>query len=201
MIASEAADGLTARRGDRTVDEPMPALEHDPIRPLFRYCPRCGATGFNKAEPPAMSCDACGFFYFLNPAVAAAAIIRDEGGHVLFIRRAKNPFKSKLSFPGGFIDKGESAEEAVAREVREELGLEIVATRFLVTHPNHYEYKTVPYAVLDLFYFAVVRSLDQLRADPSEVSGHQFLDIAAIDLADVAFDSHRAVIERLRAGE
>jgi mutator protein MutT len=177
----------------------MPALDADPIRPLFRHCPRCGTEGFNAQPPPALSCAACGFFFFLNPAVASAAIIRDPTGRVLFIRRAKDPFKGTLALPGGFIDKGETAEEALAREVQEELGLELRATRFLLTHPNHYEYRGVSYSVLDLFFLAEVRSLDDLDIDADEVSAYELVELAKLDLGEIGFPSHRVALERLRA--
>jgi 8-oxo-dGTP diphosphatase len=48
-----------------------------------------------------------------------------RGEEVLVIRRGKPPFKGQWSIPGGGLDYGEKLQEAVAREVREETGLEI----------------------------------------------------------------------------
>lgn len=55
-----------------------------------------------------------------------AAIVRDAEHRVLFIRRADN---GKWGLPAGAIDPGETPAEAVAREVREETGLEVRSTR------------------------------------------------------------------------
>ena len=56
---------------------------------------------------------------------AVGAIVRDDTGRLLVIRRAHDPGKGLWSIPGGRIEPGESPEEALAREVREETGLEV----------------------------------------------------------------------------
>ncbi len=56
-------------------------------------------------------------------APAAAACIRDERGRILLVRRSDGA--SLWGFPGGAIEPGERADEAAAREVREEIGLEV----------------------------------------------------------------------------
>jgi ADP-ribose pyrophosphatase YjhB (NUDIX family) len=115
---------------------------------------------------------------------------------VLFIRRAKDPGRGKLALPGGFIDKLETAEDAVRREIQEELGLELVSLRYLVSAPNLYTYKDVPYTVLDLHFRARVRSFDVvLQAE--EVHGYERLAPADVPLDDLAFESHRVALRAL----
>jgi 8-oxo-dGTP diphosphatase len=53
------------------------------------------------------------------------AVIRDETGRILLIKRGHQPGKGLWSVPGGRIEPGESDEQAVVREVREETGLEV----------------------------------------------------------------------------
>jgi len=120
----------------------------------FHFCPRCGARQSGPPTVPVFQCGGCGFRYFFNPAVAIAVFIRREDGKVLFIRRAKDPGRGKLAPPGGFIDFGETAEEAAAREIREEVGLELGNLEFLCSQPNSYHYAEVTYPVLDLFFTA-----------------------------------------------
>ena len=93
---------------------------------VYRFCPPCGAplaTRVIKAgDPPRLVCDACGFVMYLNPKVAACAITTIDG-HVVLLRRGIEPEQGKWAFPGGFVDRGETAAAAAAREAREEVGL------------------------------------------------------------------------------
>ncbi len=68
-------------------------------------------------------CESCDFEFYLNVAAAVAALITDEEGRLLVVVRAEEPRKGMWDLPGGFADPGESAEEALGRELAEELGL------------------------------------------------------------------------------
>lgn len=61
----------------------------------------------------------------------AGAVIRDAAGRLLLIRRRNEPGAGLWSLPGGRIEPGESAAQAVVREVREETGLAVSAGRLL----------------------------------------------------------------------
>ena len=117
---------------------------------------------------------------------------------MLFIRRAREPAKGLLAPPGGFVDSGERAEEAICREVREEVGLEITSPQFLGSFPNSYPYLGVTYPVLDFFF----------TADAIKPAAAQALDdvdsfcwrdpISEITPEELAFPSMRAALQLLR---
>ena len=86
----------------------------------------------------------------------------------LFLRRAKDPGAGKLDMPGGFVDFGETAEEALRRELREELMIESVELSYFTSAPNDYLYLNVPYQTLD-FYFAATISSKPDTFDSSEI--------------------------------
>lgn len=60
-----------------------------------------------------------------NPTPVAVAVLRVDDDKVLLIRRGNEPHVGGLAFPGGYVDELETAEMAVARELKEETGLDI----------------------------------------------------------------------------
>ncbi|NOX75698.1 MAG: Nudix family hydrolase [Gammaproteobacteria bacterium] len=78
----------------------------------------------------------------LVPVVAAAIV--DEQGRVLIARRPPHVHQGDLwEFPGGKVEAGESARQALARELREELGIEVQQARPLIRVTHHYPDKSV----------------------------------------------------------
>jgi ADP-ribose pyrophosphatase YjhB (NUDIX family) len=75
-------------------------------------------------------CPQCEWIHFLDPKVAAAVLI-EQGGRVLLVRRAGEPFRGMWTLPAGFINGGEDPAEAAARECLEETGLIVRVTRVL----------------------------------------------------------------------
>jgi 8-oxo-dGTP diphosphatase len=97
----------------------------------YRFCPRCAGRLESRAlkqdDPQRLVCQACGFVFYLGPKLVAGAIVELDGGIVL-IRRAIEPGYGKWTFPGGFVERGEAAEAAAARETLEEIGLRVEPT-------------------------------------------------------------------------
>lgn len=91
----------------------------------FVFCPRCGTRlGVRMVDGrERATCPACSYVHFRNPAVGAAAIVRDEDGRVLLVRRALGRLKGLWSVPAGFVEYGEDVRDAAARELFEETGL------------------------------------------------------------------------------
>jgi 8-oxo-dGTP diphosphatase len=98
----------------------------------FKFCPRCGAEvahedKFGMLRPV---CPQCEWIHFVNPKVAAAVLI-EQDGRVLLVRRANEPFRGLWTLPAGFVNGGEDPAEAAARECLEETGLIVNVTRVL----------------------------------------------------------------------
>jgi 8-oxo-dGTP diphosphatase len=89
-----------------------------------RFCPRCGQAA-DVRYPRFISCPHCGYGAYYNPKPVAAAIPTTPEGRIILLRRGFEPGKGLWTFPGGFVDLGESVEEAARREAMEELEVEI----------------------------------------------------------------------------
>jgi 8-oxo-dGTP diphosphatase len=91
-----------------------------------RFCPMCGGALETRIVAPDNKqqkvCVQCGFVYFLNPKLVAGCIIAD-GERALLIRRGMEPARGKWTYPGGFVDLGETPEKCAARETVEEVGM------------------------------------------------------------------------------
>jgi ADP-ribose pyrophosphatase YjhB (NUDIX family) len=162
---------------------------------LFRYCPRCGRAVDGAAGAQPFRCRACGLELCFNAAVSAAAFVVAGDGRVLFIRRAKEPGRGKLAIVGGFVDPGETVEDALTREVREEVGLELTSLTYLASFPNVYRYHGVDYPVADL-YFVCRASEPAMAAALEDVESVCWLDPRTVAPDDVAFPSMRAALVR-----
>jgi len=90
-------------------------------RPAVRF-----STSVPSGEDrPRRVCDTCGFIDYVNPRIVAGAVALDEDGRILLCRRAVQPRLGFWTLPAGFMEEGESLEEAVRREAREEAGAEL----------------------------------------------------------------------------
>ena len=99
--------------------------------PEPRYCHQCGAAVGRRYVPEEgrerLVCESCGMIHYQNPRLVAAAIPERNGAggrrELLLMRRALEPRRGYWTPPGGFVELGESAEEAALREGEEEVGL------------------------------------------------------------------------------
>lgn len=75
-------------------------------------------------QPRARNLSACGETFFHKPAPVVLAVI-EHADKLVLIRRNLDPLGGYWAPPGGYVEQGESLEEAVVREAREETGLEV----------------------------------------------------------------------------
>jgi NAD+ diphosphatase len=161
----------------------------------FAFCPSCGSREFLVNDERSKRCSRCGFTYYLNASAAYVALIVNERGELLVARRKNEPAKGTLDIPGGFADPNETAEEGVAREVREETGLEVLSSRYLFSLPNSYMFSGMAVPTLDLFFLCEADSVADAEAR-DDVDELMWIAAADIRPADFGLLSIRKGVER-----
>ncbi|MBI4504003.1 MAG: NUDIX hydrolase [Chloroflexi bacterium] len=111
----------------------LPSMPWPPQEP--RHCLRCGAAGLREVsrlgdERPRPACPVCGavFFYNVKAVVGTLPVVDDR---VLLIRRGIPPRLGTWSYPGGYLELGETVEDGARRETHEETGLHVALDRCL----------------------------------------------------------------------
>lgn len=160
----------------------------------FKYCPKCGSSKFITHNEKSKRCEECGFVYYLNPSAACAAFIINDDGHLLVCRRGKEPAKGTLDLPGGFTDFDETVEQAILREIKEELGGEVILARYLFSLPNDYLYSDFNIPTLDMFFECKLSDYSQLKPD-DDVEECFFLPISEINPTLFGLNSIRKAVE------
>jgi mutator protein MutT len=162
--------------------------------PSITRCPRCGGGPLSWPTPKNFVCASCGFVLYLNVA-AAVAVIMECRGKILFGVRRHDPWRGMLDLPGGFVDPGETAEEAARREVKEELGIAIPEMRYLFSLPNRYPYQGMVYDTLDLIFLVQWDEPPQMRA-ADDLEDIVWVDRDNVEYEQIAFDSLRKGVQR-----
>ena len=103
----------------------------------YKFCPKCAAKLINAeiSGHTRQTCPSCNFIFWDNPIPVVAAIVEHEGKVIL--TRNKGWPEKWLGIVAGFLEKGETPEYGVLREVREELGLDGEIVRFI----GHYSFE------------------------------------------------------------
>jgi NAD+ diphosphatase len=108
---------------------------------------------------------------------------------MLLVERAQQPSKGKLDFPDGFVDYKESNEQALKRELLEELQLPVNNMQYLFSYPNSYLYKDVLYSTLDSCFEISFYTKPELIIQQEELSRYLWLDVSSLTIQELAFAS------------
>jgi len=102
-------------------------------REVNRFCGRCGGPLVLHPRDMALSCGACSRVHYprISPAVITAVIREDR----ILLAHNRNFPGNMYSLIAGFVDPGETLEETVVREIREEVGLEVTDVRYRTSQP------------------------------------------------------------------
>ena len=172
----------------------MVGYEYHQFYDTHRFCGRCGTLLVHDLVERMVRCPECGCMEFsrLFPAVIVGIVDRSTD-KVLVSRYAGRPFKN-YALIAGFCEMGETVEQTVHREVREEVGLRVTNVRY---------YKSQPWPPSSSLLFGFFCDLDgdaQLRVDYHELEEAEWIDRADLPV-DEDYSLTREMMDVLRRGE
>jgi len=127
-----------------------------------------------------------------------AGIIEFEE-RIILTKRGAEPRKGFYDLPGGFVFYRESLEDALFREIKEELNLEIPHWKYLGSFPNIYLYGDVTYFTTDAIFVASKSNLAGLKTN-KEIAEVVFVNPKEIDWDQIAFDSIKQGLKKYKEG-
>lgn len=157
----------------------------------YRYCPVDATPLETMEQPDGARCPACDRSWYRSPAPSTGCAIV-ENGRVLVTVRAGEPEKGRIDLPGGFLEPGEHPVDAVIREVREELGVEIGGIAGPLIMATHNYGEGGPF-VLALGFAARLVDGDPKPAD--DVAEFRWATAGELDGLDFAWPHDRELAE------
>lgn len=126
-----------------------------------------------------------------NPIPTIDAIIHNDKNQILLIKRKNDPFMDHLSLPGGFVNYGEKVEDALKREVKEEVSLNIEPLEILGVYSD--PARDPRDHIMSIVFICL--TIDELKGkagdDASEI---YWINLNELDTFDLAFD-HKTILE------
>jgi ADP-ribose pyrophosphatase YjhB (NUDIX family) len=174
----------------------LTATEAAALRRGFQYCPRCRTEMQDREAYDRIRrvCPNCRFVQFIDPKVGAAVLPLTSDNRVLLVRRAVDPAQGSWCLPGGFMEIGETPQQAARRECQEESGYKVDITD-----------------LLDVFYYEDYRGSGVLIMYKGQVTGGTARpgdDAQAVgffgpdDLPEqIAFESNVEILQAWREGK
>jgi L-aspartate-alpha-decarboxylase len=155
-----------------------------------KYCSSCSSYLVEKTQDGniRLVCERCGTIHYLNPLPSVGAIVlNDKRDKIVLVKRGEAPRKGTWALPTGFMEQGETCEQAVIRELQEETGLKGSVKRLVNVHCE----TTKEYGSILLIGYEMTMVSGKLRAGSDSVDVRFF---PLQKLPAIPFTSHRRMI-------
>jgi len=187
----EGVRGLFAAISDSFFSAAARALEIADWDRSHRFCGHCGSPTALKPGERALECVACGHLSYprISPAVIVA-VVRDN--RILLARARRFP-SGMYSVLAGFVEPGETLEECVAREVKEETGIEVKNLRYFASQPWPF-----PHSLM--IAFTAEWAAGEITPDPAEIVDTRWLTVESFPRLPDPISVARRLINWFAAG-
>lgn len=150
----------------------------------FKFCPHCGSELKSTNIKEKKTC-ANGHDIYIEPRPSAGGIIENEKGEILIIIRKFEPYRGSLDIPAGFCKIDETLEQALIRELKEEVNLDVKNFEYFGSYNGDYPYENInERSLLAVFHIRVDSSEVNLKAG-DDAESFTFLKPEEIDLTKV----------------
>jgi NAD+ diphosphatase len=158
-----------------------------------KYCGKCGSKTQEKTDERALICPDCNTIVFpkISPAVIVAIICNDK----ILLAHNSNFLNNWFSLVAGYADIGESLEEAVIREVKEEVGLDVKNIRYYKSQPWPYS------GSMMIGFFAEADNAQMIRIDNKEITEAGWFSRGNLPNHPTTFSIAGEMIELFEKGE
>jgi NAD+ diphosphatase len=160
-----------------------------------QYCGRCGTPTEPSRTERARVCPSCGEVHYPRIAPVVMALVRD--GDRLLLARSPRFAPGVYSALAGFVEAGESLEQGLVREVREEVGIEI-------TSPRYFSSQSWPFPHSLMIAFTCDYAGGEIRVDPGEIEDARWFSVDSLpglpNPLSIARRLIDAAVEEMRGG-
>jgi ADP-ribose pyrophosphatase YjhB (NUDIX family) len=156
---------------------------------IYNFCPNCrNKLVLNEKQAP--YCWRCNWTFYTHPVIGCNVIIENQLGEILLSERAYDPGAGSLDLPGGFVEQRENVEQALRREIKEELNVTIPLKKlsYFTSHPDLYLYKNINKNILTLTYIFKINSSITKLVSGDDSKNIFFFKPEAIPYAKIKFN-------------
>jgi NAD+ diphosphatase len=155
-----------------------------------RFCGRCGTETEFGSEPLAKTCPRCGMTFY--PRLSPAAIVLIRYGDRVLLARAPGFPPGMYSVLAGFVEPGESLEETINREIREEVGVKVKNVQYFGSQPW-------PFPNSLMIGFTADYAGGELRKEPEEIEDAGWYSVDDLPALPPRVSIARALIDQFVA--